>query len=97
MRSKRLALTACVMVMASACSIGKPMPQATTYVVGPPMPAAAPAASRRSETLRIGNVRVAAAYAGNALVYRLDDVKYVSDPYQTFIAEPGSMLGNRMA
>ena len=45
----------------------------------------------------MGNVRVAAAYAGNALVYRLDDVQYTSDPYHAFIAEPGAMLGNRMA
>jgi uncharacterized lipoprotein YmbA len=54
-------------------------------------------AARRPETLRMGNVRVAAAYAGNALVYRLDDVQYASDPYHAFIAEPGEMLGNRMA
>lgn len=97
MSSKRLALTACAMLIWSACSIGKPMPQATTYVVDPPMNAGAPAAARRPETLRMGNVRVTAAYAGPALVYRLDDVKYVSDPYNTFIAEPGAMLGNRMA
>ena len=45
----------------------------------------------------MGNVRVAAAYAGNSFVYRLDDVQYVSDPYHAFIAEPGAMLGNRMA
>ena len=45
----------------------------------------------------MGNVRVAAAYAGNALVYRLDDVQFVSDPYHAFIAEPGAMLGDRMA
>src|SRR4051794_36128373 len=97
MNSKRLALTACAMLMLSACSIGKPIPQATTYVVEPPMAAAAPAVARRAETLRIGNVRVAAAYAGNSFVYRLDDVQYVSDPYHAFIAEPGAMLGNRMA
>ena len=56
-----------------------------------------PAAARRPETLLMGNVRVAAAYAGNALVYRMDDVQYTSDPYHAFIAEPGAMLGNRMA
>jgi uncharacterized lipoprotein YmbA len=45
----------------------------------------------------MGNVRVAAAYASNALVYRVDDVQYMTDPYHAFIAEPGAMLGNRMA
>jgi cholesterol transport system auxiliary component len=95
--SFKRALTICSMFIISACSIGKPMPQATTYVVDPPMVAAAFSGARRPETLRMGNVRVAAAYAGNALVYRLDDVQYVSDPYQAFIAETGAMLGNRMA
>jgi cholesterol transport system auxiliary component len=73
------------------------MPQATTYVVEPPIAEEGPSAMRRPETLRMSNVRVAAAYAGNALVYRIDDVQYVSDPYHAFIAEPGAMLGNRMA
>jgi cholesterol transport system auxiliary component len=45
----------------------------------------------------MGNVRVAAAYASNALVYRVDEVQYMADPYHAFIAEPGAMLGNHMA
>jgi uncharacterized lipoprotein YmbA len=80
----------------ASCSIGKPIPQATTYVVSPPMPAARTAAQRR-ETLRMGNVRVVAAFAGNALVYRTDDVRFTSDPYQAFIADPAAMLGSQMA
>lgn len=95
MNAKRLAL-ACAAVALTACSIGTPIPQATTYVVDPPISAAASPAVRRPERLRMGNVRVAA-YAGNGLVYRLDEVQYTSDPYHAFIAEPGAMLGNRMA
>jgi uncharacterized lipoprotein YmbA len=45
----------------------------------------------------MGYVRVAALYAGNALVYRLDDVRYASDPYNAFVVEPGAMLGSRIA
>jgi len=96
MNTKRLASAACAALALAACSIGQPFPQATTYVVDPPRAQAASAA-RRPEALRMGNVRVAAAYAGNALVYRLDDVQYASDPYHAFIADPGAMLGNRMA
>ena len=96
MSATRLVL-ACAAVALTACSIGKPIPQPTTYVVDPPMAARSTSAARRPEALRMGNVRVAAAYAGNALVYRLDDVQYTSDPYNAFIAEPGAMLGNRMA
>ncbi|MDB5927639.1 MAG: hypothetical protein JWN13_6575 [Betaproteobacteria bacterium] len=98
MSAKRGALIACAALAFASCSIGKPIPVTTTYVVDPPRAEAAPAAAaRRSETLRMGNVRVAAAYASNALVYRLDDAQYMSDPYHAFIAEPGAMLGNRMA
>ena len=95
--STRLVLAAGTMLALAACSIGKPIPQATTYVVEPPASTPTPAAQRRPETLRMGNVRVAAAFAGNALVYRADDVQFVADPYNAFIAEPAAMLGNRMA
>ena len=97
MNIKRLALAAGAALTLAACAIGKPIPQATTYVVDPPRVQAASPVARRPETLRMGNVRVAAAYASNALVYRLDDVQYTSDPYNAFIADPGAMLGNRMA
>ncbi|MDB6041564.1 MAG: hypothetical protein JWM63_115 [Gammaproteobacteria bacterium] len=97
MNAERVVLTACAALTLAACAIGKPMTRTTTYVVEPPMAAAGSPSARRPETLRMGNVRVAAAFAGNALVYRLDDVRYTSDPYHAFIAEPGAMLGNQMA
>jgi cholesterol transport system auxiliary component len=87
----------CAVVLLGACSIGKPIPQATTYVIDPPAATELAVATRRPETLRVGSVRVTAAFAGNALVYRLNDVEYLSDPYNAFIAEPGAMLGNRIA
>ncbi len=91
MRALHTTAVACAALLLVACSIGKPVPQASTYVVEPPT------ATRRPETLRMGNVRVAAAFAGHALVYRMQDVQYTSDPYNTFIAEPAAMLGSRMA
>jgi cholesterol transport system auxiliary component len=95
MRLIRLAFAVCTCVVIAGCSIGKPIPQATTYVIE--LPAAAPAAARRPETLRMANVRVAAAFAGDSLVYRVDEVQYTADPYNAFIAEPARMLGSRMA
>ncbi|NEX19630.1 hypothetical protein G3480_04765 [Thiorhodococcus mannitoliphagus] len=79
----------------SACAIGKPAPQATTYVLEPPAPALR--AARRPETLRLGKVRVTPAFAGRELVFRLDDVRYVADFYNAFLAEPGAMIGVAMA
>ena len=95
MRLIRLAFAACACVVLAACSIGAPIPRATTYVLE--LPAATPAAARRPETLRMANVRVAAAFAGDGLVYRMDEVRYTADPYNAFITEPARMLGNRMA
>ena len=101
MSARRVALTIGiamgVVLTLAACAIGKPLPRPTTYIVDAPMTETRPAAARRPETLRMGNVRVAAAYGGNALVYRMDEVQYTSDPYHAFKAEPGAMLGNRMA
>ena len=90
-------LAASIAVALSACGIGKPSPQATTYIVEPAKPAATMAGRQSGDAVRMGNVRTAAAFAGTSLVYRMDDVNYVSDPYQAFIADPGAMLGNEMA
>ena len=97
MSAKIIALASSAMLVLAACSIGKPVPQATTYVVEPVAPAERLSGSHGSEVVRMGNVRVAAAFAGNALVYRTDDVTFTSDPYQAFIADPRAMLGNQMA
>ena len=97
MSAVRLTFAACAALALAACSIGKPIPQANTYVVKPPVPEGVPSVASRAESLRVGNVRVAAAYAGNALVYRTDDVRLISDPYSRFIAEPGAMLGDQIA
>jgi uncharacterized lipoprotein YmbA len=96
MTSVRMVWTVSIALALAACSIGRPAHQATTYMIDPPF-GTIPSVTRRPETLRVGFVRVAAPYAGSALVYRLDDVQYASDPYHAFAADPGAMLGGRMA
>jgi cholesterol transport system auxiliary component len=86
-----------VVLSIAGCAIGKPLPRPTTYIVDPQMTETRPSNANCPDTLRMGNVRVAAAYGGNALVYRMDEVQYTSDPYHVLKAEPGAMLGNRMA
>jgi cholesterol transport system auxiliary component len=90
------AAAVCAALLVAACSIGKPIPEATTYIVEPDSPAPMTTA-RRAESIRMGDVRVAGSFSGNELVYRMNDVQFTSDPYHAFIADPGSMLGNRMA
>jgi uncharacterized lipoprotein YmbA len=97
MNSKCILSAACCVFILTACSIGRPIPQATTYFIDPAVVATIPTLARLPASLRMGYVRVAAPYAGNALVYRLDDVRYASDPYNAFVVEPGAMLGSRIA
>ena len=91
----RLAAVGATLVLA-ACSLERPLPEATTYSIEPTTAAAAPV-TRRPETLRIGSVRVASVFDSRELVYRLDDVRFSTDFYNRFIAPPGPMLGTRMA
>ncbi len=81
----------------AGCSLGKAVPQTTMYVIASPAAAALPPVRRIAETLRVGNVRVAGPFAGDALVYRFSDVRYSSDPYHAFVSDPGEMLGGRVA
>lgn len=96
MRFKPVVVVGAALIV-SACSIGRPIPTATTYSIE--SPPAAPDAAKLShpERLRVERVRVAAPYDGTALVYRLSAVRYVSDPYHAFLADPGPMLSNRIA
>lgn len=84
-------------LLLAACSIGKPVAQPTTYVIEAETPPGRLSGAHDKEVVRLGYVRVAAAFSGNSLVYRTDDVTFVSDPYQAFISDPRAMLGNQMA
>ena len=97
MSRRLLVLAASIALVLAGCGIGKPSPPTTTYIVEPAMPTATMAGRQSGDIVRMGNVRTAAAFGGTSLVYRMDDVNFVSDPYQAFIADPGAMLGNEMA
>jgi uncharacterized lipoprotein YmbA len=83
-------------LVVAACSIGAPAPHTTTYVLDPPQPTKA-STTRHPQALRMGNVRVAPAFASPPLVYRTGEVQYTPDFYNAFIAEPGPLLGASMA
>ena len=97
MSAKKYVLAVSAAIFVSACGIGEPSPKTTTYVVEPPIAAEKIVVRQFPETVRMGYVRMAAAFSGNSLIYRTDDVNYTSDPYQAFIADPGAMLSNQMA
>ncbi|MFY9973838.1 MAG: ABC-type transport auxiliary lipoprotein family protein [Chromatiaceae bacterium] len=82
-------------LLLGGCAIGKPVPEATLYAIEPTPPAVS--LPRRPQTLTMGRVRVAPAYSGKSLVFRVDDVRYAADFYSAFIAEPDDMLASRIA
>jgi cholesterol transport system auxiliary component len=90
-------LVVAVVVIVSACSIGRPIPIVTTYSIEPSPAAPDVPKPPHPDRLRVERVRVAAAYDTSALVYRLSAVRYVSDPYHAFLADPGPMLSNGIA
>lgn len=97
MSAIRIAAILSLTLALGACSIGKPLEQVTTYAVEPALPALMPGGDRKPEALRMGRVQVATAFSGRELVYRMDDVRYISDPYNAFLSEPGGMFGARIA
>ena len=96
MRRGTVLFSVCVSLVLSACSIGRPMPETTTYAVDLRTAVPVAANTRFPGILRVGNVRVAAPFAEAALVYRFSDVRYASDPYHAFVSEPASMLSDRI-
>lgn len=92
-----LLLFACVPVGLAGCSIGRPLPATTQYVIDVSTDAAPTPDRRGTETLRVGVAHVAPAFAGSALMYRLGDVRYASDPYHAFLTDPGAILAGRVA
>ncbi len=96
MRFKRGVVVGLALIV-SACSIGRPIPAVTTYSIAPSPAVQEVPRPPHPERLRVERVRVAAAYDTSALVYRLSAVRYVSDPYHAFLAEPGPMLTNLIA
>ena len=97
MNRKAFMSMTCVALVLTGCSFARRMPPVTLYALDLSPYAIAPAQMRSPETLRLATVRVAAPFDANALIYRFDDVRYVSDPYHAFAAGPGEIVGNQVA
>ena len=73
------------------------MPTVTTYSFVPPLGGTGRSRAAHAQNLRVAQVRVAAPFDGAALVYQLSPAHYVADPYNMFLADPGAIVGNRIA
>ena len=87
--SSALALAAVVLV--AGCSITRPAPVKTMFLIDPPAPAAA--AQAQPATLRVGTVNVAAPFRGRTFIYRDSDLRFQTDYYAEFVVAPAAMIG----
>ncbi|MFN7570273.1 MAG: hypothetical protein ACK5TK_02275 [Betaproteobacteria bacterium] len=70
-------------------------PPPTTYAIEPaPGPVAGSLPAAR---YALGSVRVAASFAGDELVYRIDEVRFQGDFQHRLLVPAGVMLGDRIA
>lgn len=90
----RPVLALAVLALVGACSLRQDTPPVEHYLLRPPPPAEATA--RHADSLRVAPVRVAPSFAGVQLVYRMDEVRYVSDFYHRLMAPPGSMIATQI-
>lgn len=98
MSERRTFLGSTLALALGGCSLSRENPSPTMlYVIDPPAPAHGGTATRTADTLRLGSVRVASAFSASELVYRLDDVRHVADPYHRLASSPAGMLGTRSA
>lgn len=94
--SRRRAIVSALTLLSAACSLSRPSPVKSTYLLEPPAPAARNPMPG-SATLKIEAVTVAAPFRGRTLIYRESDSKYEADFYEEFLVSPATMLGEAMA
>ena len=84
-------------VLIGACSFTQPAPIKQTFLLHAGDDRRSVPLPQGRDLLEIGSFRVVTPFAGKALVYRLDDVRYESDYYNEFFVAPGAAIASAVA
>ena len=92
-RAKLATMLAVSMAVLSGCSMSKPNPDQTAWLVAPER-TAPPRTSPVALTLKMGNFSANTPYDGKSMVYRLSDNRYEKDFYNVYLIYPRDMVSN---
>ncbi|MEN9901553.1 MAG: hypothetical protein RL651_217 [Pseudomonadota bacterium] len=86
-------LPALATLLLGACSLSRPNPDQSSWLVMPER-TAAPRANPVKMHLKMGNFSANAPYDGKSLVYRMSENKYEKDFYNVYLIYPRDMVAN---
>ena len=90
-----------ILVAATAgCSVTRPSLERHSFTLQAERPdQAGPAGNPTSfpATLKLGRIGVQPPYGGSSFIYRTGELRYEVDPYNSFVASPGDLLGHQIA
>ncbi len=86
-------LPALASLVLGACTISRPNPDQSSWLVMPER-TAAPRATPVNMHLKMGNFSANAPYDGKSLVYRMSDNQYEKDFYNVYLVYPRDMVAN---
>lgn len=82
-----------VTTLISACSLSRPNPDQSSWLVSPER-TSAPRATPVNMHLKMGTFSANAPYDGKSLVYRMSDNKFEKDFYNVYLVYPRDMVAN---
>ncbi len=99
-RGSRSLAIGILLAAATGCAVTRPSLERHSFTLSAERPAQAAAARNPapfSATLKVGRISMQPPYGGTPFVYRTGELRYEADPYNSFFASPGDLLGHQIA